>query len=212
MTSDAKPTDADAPPAASERTEDATQPFSGLGREESVMVDSATLGTVPDADARSVETSYDDEYPALYRSAYRVAFRLLGRREEAADLAQEACARAYARWNRIGKFDSPEAWVAKVAGNLAIDARRRANTAQRHVDSYVAPRTQDEALEAERLDLHRALLTLPRRQREVVLLRFVADQPEAAVAAALGCSLGTVKSHASRGLAALRDALGREVV
>jgi len=174
--------------------------------------ESAVLGTVPDADARAAETTFDDEYPALYRSAYRVAFRLLGGREEAADLAQEACARAYARWNRIGRFDSPEAWVAKVAGNLAIDARRRQNTAQRHADSYVAPAHDDQAREDERVDLHRALLTLPRRQREVVLLRFVADQPEAAVAAALGCSIGTVKSHASRGLAALRDALGREVV
>jgi RNA polymerase sigma-70 factor (sigma-E family) len=177
-----------------------------------MIAKSAVLGTVPEADAKAAETSFDDEYPALYRSAYRVAFRLLGRREEAADLAQEACARAYARWNRIGGFDSPEAWVAKVAGNLAIDARRRENTAQRHRDSYVAPRPEDRAREDERVDLHRALLTLPRRQREVVLLRFVADQPEAAVAAALGCSLGTVKSHASRGLAALRDALGREVM
>jgi RNA polymerase sigma-70 factor (sigma-E family) len=173
---------------------------------------SAVLGTVTEADATAAKTSFDDEYPALYRSAYRVAFRLLGRREEAADLAQEACARAYSRWNRIGRFDCPGAWVAKVAGNLAIDARRRENTAQRHVDSYVAPHPEDGAREDERVDLHRALLTLPRRQREVVLLRFVADQPEAAVAAALGCSLGTVKSHASRGLAALRDALGKEVI
>jgi RNA polymerase sigma factor (sigma-70 family) len=177
-----------------------------------MITKSAVLGTVPEADARAVDTTFDDEYPALYRSAYRVAFRLLGRREEAADLAQEACARAYARWNRIGSFDCPEAWVAKVAGNLAIDARRREHTAQRHVDSYVAPRGEDQARDDERMDLHRALLTLPRRQREVVLLRFVADQPEAAVSAALGCSLGTVKSHASRGLAALRDALGREVM
>ena len=208
MTSDAQPTD-DEPERSGEH---ATQPFATVGREESMNTKSALLGTVPEADARTVETTFDDEYPALYRSAYRVAFRLLGGREEAADLAQEACARAYARWNRIGTFTSPEAWVAKVAGNLAIDARRRANTAQRHVDSYVPPRPEDQAREDDRVDLHRALLTLPRRQREVVLLRFVADQPEAAVAAALGCSLGTVKSHASRGLAALRDALGREVM
>jgi RNA polymerase sigma-70 factor (sigma-E family) len=167
---------------------------------------------MPEADARAVEPSFDDEYPALYRSAYRVAFRLLGRREEAADLAQEACARAYARWNRVGTFVSPEAWVAKVAGNLAIDARRRQSTEQRHVNAYVAESPEDRARYDERLDLHRALRALPRRQREVVLLRFVADQPEAAVASALGCSLGTVKSHASRGLAALRDALGREVM
>jgi RNA polymerase sigma factor (sigma-70 family) len=209
MTSGAQPTDGDEPAASAE---DATQPFAPVGREEGMNATSAVLGTVPEADARAGETSFDDEYPALYRSAYRVAFRLLGRREESADLAQEACARAYARWNRVGGYDSPEAWVAKVAGNLAIDARRRESTAKRHRDSYVAPRPEDQAREVERVDLHRALLALPRRQREVVLLRFVADQPEAAVATALGCSLGTVKSHASRGLAALRDALGREVM
>jgi DNA-directed RNA polymerase specialized sigma24 family protein len=49
---------------------------------------------------------------------------------------------------------------------------------------------------------------LSRRQREVVALRYLADLPETDVARALGCSVGTVKQHASRGLAALRAALG----
>jgi len=60
----------------------------------------------------------------------------------------------------------------------------------------------------ERVDLNRALATLPRRQREVVLLRYVVDLPENEVARQLSCSPGTVKTHASRGLAALRAALG----
>ena len=51
------------------------------------------------------------------------------------------------------------------------------------------------------------LRRLSRRQREVVAMRYLADLPEAEVAAALGCSVGTVKQHASRGLAALRAAL-----
>jgi RNA polymerase sigma factor (sigma-70 family) len=95
-----------------------------------------------------------------------------------------------------------------VSGNLAIDLQRRRRTAARHLGEErisVGP-------DAERLDLHRALLALPRRQREVVLLRFVADQSEATVAAALGCPVGTVKSQASRGLAALRIALGKDLV
>jgi RNA polymerase sigma-70 factor (ECF subfamily) len=163
-----------------------------------------TSGTV----VRAANTIFDDCYPGLYRSAYRVAFRLLGRREEAADLAQEACARAYARWNKVGGYDSPEAWVARVAGNLAIDVRRRRRTADRFSRQLVAPKA---VVEGERVDLHRALVALPRRQREVVMLRYLADQPEAAVAAALGCSVGAVKAHASRGLAALRIALGKEL-
>ena len=116
------------------------------------------------------------------------------------------CARAYSRWSKVANYDSPEAWVARVAGNLAIDAHRRRGTARRHETEFVdrvEPAT-------DRVDLHRALLALPRQQRQVVLLRFVADQSEAAVASALGCSLGTVKSHASRGLAALRVTLGKE--
>jgi len=59
-----------------------------------------------------------------------------------------------------------------------------------------------------RMELVTHLARLPRRQREVVVLRYLADLPEAAVAEALGCSVGTVKRHASRGLGSLRLALG----
>jgi RNA polymerase sigma factor (sigma-70 family) len=52
------------------------------------------------------------------------------------------------------------------------------------------------------------LATLSRRQREVIVLRFLADLPEADVARALGCSVGSVKQHSSRGLANLRNSLG----
>ena len=61
--------------------------------------------------------------------------------------------------------------------------------------------------DGQRVDLHRALDTLSRRQREVIVLRFLADLPEADVAKALGCSVGSVKQHASRGLAALRTTM-----
>jgi RNA polymerase sigma factor (sigma-70 family) len=59
-----------------------------------------------------------------------------------------------------------------------------------------------------RIDLHRALESLSKRQREVLVLRFLADLPEADVARALGCSVGSVKQHASRGLATLRTTMG----
>lgn len=57
------------------------------------------------------------------------------------------------------------------------------------------------------VELVAALRSLPRRQREVVALRYLADLPEAEVAALLGCAPGTVKQHAHRGLAALRRSL-----
>ncbi|MGQ0825869.1 MAG: sigma-70 family RNA polymerase sigma factor [Actinomycetota bacterium] len=147
---------------------------------------------------------FDDAYPRLYQQAYRVAFRLLGSREDAADAAQEACARAYARWAAVARHPSPEAWVSRVASNLALDVWRRRATAQRKAQHVTV--TTD-GLDGDRVDLHRALDALPRRQRQVVLLRYVADLSEAAVAAALRCSVGNVKSNASRGLAALRVAM-----
>jgi RNA polymerase sigma factor (sigma-70 family) len=58
--------------------------------------------------------------------------------------------------------------------------------------------------------VRQALMSLPRRQRSVLVLRYFADLPEAEVASALGCSIGTVKTHAHRGLRALREILGEE--
>jgi RNA polymerase sigma-70 factor (sigma-E family) len=148
---------------------------------------------------------FDDAYPGLFRDAYRVAFRLLGHREDAADVAQEACARACVRWRRLLQGGDPTPWVVRVAGNLAIDRWRRRRTAAAHVPPVAVADGVPE-----RVDLHRALAALSTRQREVIVLRYFADLPEAAVADALGCSVGSVKTHASRALASLRAALTHE--
>lgn len=137
--------------------------------------------------------------------AYRVCFRILGDRHDAQDLTQEALARAFARWRRVARYD--EAWITRVATNLALGEVRRRKRARRSEPSAVGPADVD-TLVAQRAELVEVLRSLSRRQREVVTLRYLADLPEAEVARALGCSIGTVKQHASRGLAALRTALG----
>ena len=92
-----------------------------------------------------------------------------------------------------------------MAANLALGSVRRERRRLRAgSDAATSPAATSDATSTERLDLQRALAKLPRRQREVVVLRYLADRPEAEVAALLGCSPGTVKQHASRGLAALR--------
>jgi RNA polymerase sigma factor (sigma-70 family) len=164
-------------------------------------------GTAGEATALGGAHDFDEAYPALYRQAYHVAYRLLGSREDAADAAQEACARAFARWRQVSKHPSPMAWVARVSGNIAIDVHRRRATARRNPAADVEVRA---GIDAERIDLHRALDALPRRQRQVVLLRYVADLSEATVAAELNCSLGNVKSLAARGLASLRTTMSTE--
>ncbi|HTU40044.1 MAG TPA: SigE family RNA polymerase sigma factor [Acidimicrobiales bacterium] len=149
---------------------------------------------------RSFEVAFAD----LYRLAYRVAYRILGDRSDAEDVAQEALARATIRWAKL--HDRPEGWVSRVASNLAVDRYRRR---RREPTIPTGPLGIVDERSVERSDLVTALRRLPRRQREVVVLRYLADLSEADVADALGCSVGSVKTHASRGLAALRREFGR---
>lgn len=148
--------------------------------------------------------TFDERFPELLALAYRVAYGVLGDRDEAHDIAAETLARAFARWGAV--HDGAPAWVATVAGRAAIDVVRRRITARRHLAGSVPEQPAAEQPEL-RLDLQRALLALPQRQREVVVLRHLADRSEQETARVLGLSTGTVKSHASRGLAALRAAL-----
>ncbi|HVC69562.1 MAG TPA: sigma-70 family RNA polymerase sigma factor [Acidimicrobiales bacterium] len=142
---------------------------------------------------------FEDAFPALYGLAYRVSFRVLGDRGDAEDVAQETMARAHLRWSRL--HERPQGWVVTVATNLAIDRHRRR---RRSTSLGAEPLSLVDIHQAERIDLARALRRLPRRQREVVVLRYLADWSESHVAEALGVSAGSVKSHASRGLTALR--------
>ena len=135
---------------------------------------------------------------------YKVAYRLTGDRAESEDLAQEALARAYLRWRKVAAYD--EAWVARVTTNLAIGRWRkhgRVVVSGPGEQAFAAPGTAG-ADPLDRIELVRVLRSLPRRQREAVALRYLADLPEAEVAEVLGCSVGAVKQHTHRGLAALR--------
>jgi RNA polymerase sigma-70 factor (sigma-E family) len=142
---------------------------------------------------------FDTEFEQLWSRAYGVAYVVLGDRGESEDIAQETLARALVRWKKISAYAEP--WVVRVAGNLAIDRVRR----QQRTGGVPTQDVPD--LSAQRVDLQRALIALSPKQREVVVLRYLVDLPEAEVAHSLGCSVGTVKTHASRGLAALREQL-----
>jgi RNA polymerase sigma-70 factor (ECF subfamily) len=147
--------------------------------------------------------TFDDRFDALGAIAYRVAYRVLGDRHDAEEVAQEALARAYARWRTVAGHDEP--WVARVATNLAIGRWRR----RRPTGAMVDAATADPDVLA-RIELVAALERLPRRQREVVVLRYLADLSERDVAAALHTTVGSVKQHAHRATARLRADLAPE--
>lgn len=148
------------------------------------------------------EPLFDDRFAALAAVAYRVAYRLLGSRSDAEEIAQEALARAYVRWGSLRGHE--EAWVARVATNLAIGRWRRRRPTVALSDRHAVTLPNPDSLVLERLGLVEALARLPRRQREVMALRYLADLPEREVALAMNTSIGSVKQHAHRAIARLR--------
>jgi RNA polymerase sigma-70 factor (ECF subfamily) len=142
-------------------------------------------------------------YTACYAQAFRIAYRLLGDRAAAEDAAAEGFARAFASWSRVRDLPHRDAWVMRVTSNLALSTlSRRAAAPPRPMSSI-----EEDAI-ANRIALVAALRALPRRQREVIVLRYVAGYPELEVAAALGIAPSSVKTHLKRGMSVLRVDFG----
>ncbi len=142
--------------------------------------------------------------PALLRTAWM----LTGEAHMAEDLLQAALARTWPHWSRIGD-DRPEAYVRAVMVRQQIAWSRRLWRRESPTGAVPdVPSVDAFGPSDDRFLLSGALAGLPLRQRQVVVLRYYEDLSEAEVARELGCSVGTVKSQASKGLAKLRGAVG----
>jgi RNA polymerase sigma-70 factor (sigma-E family) len=131
---------------------------------------------------------------------------------EAEDLVQECLLRTAKRWPRVRGMAHPGAYARRVLVNLALDGSNRRSRRASELEPVLVGQlgtdsTNGTAALDTRTDLFAVLSTLPPRQRIVLVLRYFEDLSEAQVAQALGCSLGTVKSTTSRGLAQLREVL-----
>lgn len=157
---------------------------------------------------------FEEFYVSTYGRLVSLLVPLAGGYAEAEELAQEAYVRAYAHWPRIADYDQPEAWLRRVAINLAsshrLRSRRRFAAHVRHgVPPPAPPASPDE------IALVQALRTLPPRYREALSLHYLLDLSVSEIAADLGVPVSTVTSRLSRGRAALAAALAprdREVV
>jgi RNA polymerase sigma-70 factor (sigma-E family) len=140
-----------------------------------------------------------------YAALVRYGALLTGDRGHGEDLAQEALVRTYRAWARLQPDGDPEAYTRRVMVRAAWRADRR--LWRREVPTEVLPDTATadpySARETTRLVLG-ALRELPAQQRVVLVLRYWAGLSEQEIAAQLACSTGTVKSRASRAMAALR--------
>lgn len=157
----------------------------------------------PDLDDMDFGAFIAGSLPALLRFGHV----LTGSREEAEDLVQEALAKSLRQWRRASA-DNPGAYVRKVMVNTHLTRWRRWHGRVRLGGVPDAAADDPSLARSHEWDtLRRALARLPPGQRAVLVLRYLEDMPDPAIAALLGCGTGTVRSQASRGLAALRPLL-----
>lgn len=144
---------------------------------------------------------FDEFFAANYDSVARTLTVVTGDRELAEDAAQEAFTRALRRWRSVRAMARPSGWVYVVAMNHIRDRHRRA---RRSAPVELEGSADPIGGVATRLSLRDAIATLPPRQREAVVLRFLADLSVADVADAMGCAVGTAKATLHHAMAALR--------
>lgn len=140
------------------------------------------------------------------RTLLRIAWLLTGDWHTAQDLVQTSLLKTWPRWNGLSRRDEPELYVRRVMINTyASWWRRRWNSEVPTGVLTDQPGPTDAYADADlRAALLPALAQLPRRQRATIVLRYFDDLTEAQTADVLGCSVGTVKSQASKALASLR--------
>lgn len=145
---------------------------------------------------------------------YRAAYLMIGDHALAEDLVQEALTKTYVAWPRLRDKGNAEAYARKVITTTAITWwRRRSWSAEKPRDDVPEVAVGDHS---DRIGDHDAmwaeLQSLPPRQRAAIVLRYYEDLTERETAAAMGCTIGTVKSQVFAGLAKLRARLGPAAV
>lgn len=143
---------------------------------------------------------FEDFYEREHDGVFRAVLAFCGDREVARDATQEGFARAYGRWRRL----RTQAWAAGWVMTTAMNHSRRA---LRSRPGPIAERLAAPGPNADRVDLSRALLLLPEKQRQAFILFHIGDHPIATVAELMGVSDGAVKTHLDRARKNLRAPL-----
>jgi RNA polymerase sigma-70 factor (sigma-E family) len=166
--------------------------------------------TVDDAVTWDADEAITQIYAAHYRSLVRLAALLLRDVGASEEVVQDSFIAMHGAWRRLRDPDRALAYLRQSVVNRSRSVLRHRTVELRH-----APAPMPDAASAEHgamgslehQEVIVALRRLPERQREVLVLRYYADLSEADIADAIGISRGAVKSHASRGMAALRTTL-----
>ena len=149
------------------------------------------------------EQEFDDFYTASYARVTGQVYAMIGDRDEAEEVVQEAFVRAWQHRRKLERAEHPEAWVRTTAYRLAVSRWRRVVRGRRPPDRALGAPTQTPALSESHVALVAALRQLPEAQRQALVLHHIADLPVADVAREVGVPEGTIKARLSRGRATL---------
>lgn len=156
-----------------------------------------------------MDGSFEEYVTARGAVLLRFAYVVCGNRHLAEDLVQEVLARVYRRWSRFARVEQPDAYLRTAVVRQYLSWRRRRASQEVSLAGLPEPRTDPDpaARYAQRDELWRLLATLPRRQRVVLVLRYYEDLPDERIAEIVGCRPATVRVHAHRAVARLREQL-----
>lgn len=159
------------------------------------------------AERWDADAAVEQLYASHYRRLVRLSVLLVGDQETAEEVVQDSFVAMHGRWRSLREPDKGLAYLRQTVVNRSRSVLRHRGVRARHVQAKVPhlPGADEDVMVTERravvLD---AIRGLPDRQREVLALRYYLDLSEADIAETLGISKGAVKTHASRGVAALR--------
>ncbi len=148
--------------------------------------------------------AFDEFYESYFDRVGRALVLAGADRDLARDATQEAFARALRQWRKVRDMDRPDGWVYVVAMNQLRDHWRKGERRRERAPELSDGAADNTTAIATRLSVREAIATLPARQREAVVLRYLADLSLADVADAMGCAIGTVKATLHQAMQSMR--------
>jgi len=153
---------------------------------------------------REHEAEFDEFFASTYPAIVRTAVLVVGDREVAREIAQDAFVKALLRWKRVRTYEHPRAWVRTVAFRMALRTKQREPASGALVERGTVDTASD-------LDLRDAIGELPRMQRAAIALHYLDDLPVAEVADTIGYTEATARVHLHRGRRRLAELLHEEI-
>jgi len=158
---------------------------------------------------RAVEP-FERFYAREFRSVVGLAYALSGSQSGAEDIAQEAFIAAHKKWDSVGSYEKPEAWVRRVVSNLSVSRFRRRASELKAITRLSGLRSEHASigeLPAEADHFWSAVRRLPKRQAQAIALHYLEDYSVKDIADILECSPNTVKVHLHKARRTLADRL-----